>query len=221
MRRVPRLLAYFAGGWLGLFLVVNLTILLVGVMARAASKDPRDHGKHWPSITNLREVDDKLLVGAQPSAEDYRELAERGVTLVIDVRSSGAADAHNRDDPELLDSLGVKYVSVSMTDGQAPSPGKIRTFLDLVDSNEGRVYAHCGGGVGRSTSIAAAYQASLGQDPSVLEQVATGPPTIEQIWYVGTIRPNHPEHEISPIIAVVSRFVDMPRTVWGWATSLL
>jgi hypothetical protein len=55
----------------------------------------------------------------------------------------------------------------------------------------------------------------------VLEQLATGPPTIEQIWFVATLRPNHPEHHINPAVAVVSRVVDAPRAFYGWVKSML
>jgi uncharacterized protein (TIGR01244 family) len=209
-------------GWLGLFVVVNIVILLAGVAARWAGKDPQLRSDDWPGITHLREVDEKLLVGGQTTIEEYRELKEHGVTLVVDVRPSRDRNkAHDRDDPEELRKIGLDYASVPIPDGRAPTPAQIRDFLDVVDSAEGRVFAHCGGGVGRSTSIAAAYEASLGQDPSVLEQLAVGPPTLEQIWYVGTLEPNHPEHSISPVVAVVSRFVDSPRTVYGWLTGLL
>jgi hypothetical protein len=75
------------------------------------------------------------------------------------------------------------------------------------------------GGVGRSTSIAATFEAAQGQNPSVLEQLATGPPTIEQIWFVATLRPNHPDHRISPAVAAVSRAVDAPRGLYHWIKS--
>jgi protein tyrosine phosphatase (PTP) superfamily phosphohydrolase (DUF442 family) len=222
MKRIPRPLrplCLVVGGWLGLFLVVNLVILLSGVAARWAGNDPRVHGNRWPDITNLRVVDDRLLIGGETSPEQYRDLAERNVTLVIDTRTGGRADASS-DDPRQLAELGLDYMALPIPDGRAPTPAQIRRFLDLVETAGGRVFAHCGGGVGRSTSLAAAYEAAQGEDPSVLEQLATGPPTIEQIWFVSTLRPNHPDHGISPAVAVVSRVVDAPRGLYGWITSI-
>lgn len=222
IRRIPRPLrplCLVAAGWLGLFLAVNVVVVAAGVAARWAGKDPRLHGDGWPAITHLRLVDDRLLVGGETTPEQYRELAERDVTLVIDARAGGAADT-TTDDPQQLAELGLEYVSLRIPDGRAPTPAQIRRFLDAVAAADGRVFAHCGGGVGRSTSLAAAYEAAEGQDPSVLEQLAVGPPTIEQIWYVATLRPGHPEHHINPAIAVVSRIIDGPRTLYGWAASL-
>lgn len=219
MRRSLRVVGIAVASWVGVFLAVNVTILLAGVAARVAGKDPRLHNDDWPPITHLRMVDDKLLVGGQTSLPEYEGLKDQGVTLVVDVRPTfDRHKASERDDPEALRRIGLDYVSLPIPDGRAPTPDQIRRFLEIVDSADGRVYAHCGGGVGRSTSLAAAYEASQGQDPSVLEQLATGPPTLEQIWFVATLSPDEPEHAISPAVAVVSRAVDSPRTVYGWVT---
>lgn len=216
--RPVRIGVWVVGGWIGLFLVVNTSFVLAGLVARWAGKDPRLHDESWPGVTHLRMVDDRLLVGGQTTIEEYRELADHGVTLVIDARTGGRAD-QGEDDPEALARLGIDYAALPITDGRPPTPAQTRRFLQLVESADGRVFAHCGGGVGRSTSLAATYEAADGQDPSVAEQLAVGPPTIEQVWYVGTLDPGHPEHRVNPIVAVLSRIVDFPRTVWGWIMS--
>jgi uncharacterized protein (TIGR01244 family) len=219
VKRPLRWIAVVLGSWLGAFVVFQVWILLAGVAARAAGKDPQLHDDDWPDITHLRMVDDKVLFGGQTTTDEYAQLADHGVTRVIDVRGTQRFDQSNRDDPAALEALGLEYVSLPISDGRAPAPAEIRRFLELVDEADGRVFAHCGGGVGRSTSLAAAYEASRGQDPSVLEQLAVGPPTIEQIWFVGTLAPGEPEHHVSPVIAVTSRIVDAPRTLWGYLTS--
>src|SRR5512132_388204 len=130
MKRIPRPLrplCLVVGGWLGLFLVVNLVILLSGVAARWAGNDPRVHGNRWPDITNLRVVDDRLLIGGETSPEQYRDLAERNVTLVIDTRTGGRADASS-DDPRQLAELGLDYMALPIPDGRAPTPAQIRRF---------------------------------------------------------------------------------------------
>jgi len=212
------------GGWVGVFVLVNVVILLVGAMARWQGKDPQLHSDRWPDITHLRMVDHHLLVGGQTTLPQYRELKHHGVTLVVDVRpgrDASRGSRSERDDPEALRDLGLRYVSLPIPDGRAPTPDQIRRFLHIVDGNEGRVFAHCGGGVGRSTSLAAAYEAAHGKGPSAMEQLAVGPPTLEQIWFVATLRPDHPEHGISPVVAVTSRLVDAPRTVYGWVTDII
>jgi hypothetical protein len=93
-----------------------------------------------------------------------------------------------------------------------------RRVLDSTRSNGGLVFAHCGAGVGRAGSIAASYEAAKGRNPSVLEQVATGAPTIEQIWYVVALAPNDLGRKTNRVVAVVSRAVDMPRTIFNHLT---
>jgi protein tyrosine phosphatase (PTP) superfamily phosphohydrolase (DUF442 family) len=161
---VPRPLRWFgvfAGAWLGLFLVVNGVLLAVGAAARASGKDPQLHDDDWPDITHLRMVDDKLLFGGQTSPAEYAQLVDHGVTRIIDVRGTARADQSGRDDPVVLDQLGLEYVALPIPDGHAPTPAQIRRFIELVDEADGLVFAHCGGGVGRSTSLAAAYEASI------------------------------------------------------------
>lgn len=216
-----RRLTFVVTRWVGMFVVFQAIVTLAGAVARAAGKDPQLHDDDWPDITHLRRIDDKLLFGAQTTPREYARLVEHGVTRVIDLRGSERADQSGRDDPVVLDGLGLDYVSLPIPDGHAPTPEQIDRFLDLVDEADGLVYAHCGGGVGRSTSLAAAYQASLEQSPSVLEQVAVGPPSLEQIWFVGTLHPGRPEHEVPPAIALASRVIDGPRKTWGLIKSLL
>jgi uncharacterized protein (TIGR01244 family) len=217
-RRIGRRVFRVCVRWVAVFALVNAVILLMGVAARIAGKDPRLDDDSWPGIPNLRRVDDKLLVGGQPSDDDYRALAAKGITLVIDLRP--AIDGGPRADDEAhLAALGIRYAAVPVIDGRAPTPSQTRRFLELVQSNDGPVYAHCGGGVGRASSIAASYQAANGSNPSVLEQLATGPPTFEQIWYVATLDASHPEHKTNPVVAIVSRAVDLPRTLFNFVTS--
>ena len=222
MKRIPRSLRPFClvvGGWLALFLAVNIVVLLIGMAARWAGKDPRVQDDRWPDITNLRMVGDRLLVGGATSPEQYRELAERHVTLVIDMRTGGRADL-STDDPQQLTALGLDHA-----ERRSPMAGRRHQhrFGDFLTWWRPRMAVSsltAAGGVGRSTSIAATFEAAQGQNPSVLEQLATGPPTIEQIWFVATLRPNHPAHGISPAVAVVSRVIDAPRGLYGWVRSL-
>lgn len=219
MSRIPRLLRvplYLLGGWLALFVVVQVLTLVAGAAARWGGKDPQLQAEGWPDITHLRLVDDAVAFGAQPTLDQYRALADQGVTTVIDFREgSPAPRERGRDDPEALERLGIDYHALEVTDGEAPSRREIEAFLAIVEDADGIVFAHCSGGVGRSTTMAAVLEAARGHDPSVLEQVAVGPPTIEQMWFVGTLRPSHPVHRITPVVAVVSRVIDYPRTLWG------
>ncbi len=88
----------------------------------------------------------------------------------------------------------------------------------MVAAAPGRVFVHCGAGVGRTGTMAAAYLVQIGeQSPvaAVRRNLAVGPPSIEQIYYglgLGRDRLRQPPF---PVVAV-SRLMDAPRRLWPW-----
>jgi protein tyrosine phosphatase (PTP) superfamily phosphohydrolase (DUF442 family) len=192
--------------------VLSTGIMFAGVaVTRALGYDPRAHDDLLPGIKHLRWADDKLLVGAQPSRSNYAGLAELGVSLVVDVRT-GSDDDPILDDPEYLASLGVDYLRMPFRDGRAPSDSTVRRFVDAVETADGLVFMHCGGGVGRSASLQAAYQAARGRNPSLWEHLAIGPPTLEQAWFIVAAGRGDPTSE-NLAVSLVSRALDAPRRV--------
>lgn len=210
--RVPVLVV---AGYLALALIAQGTILAMMPLARLTGHDPRADGADLPTIQHLRQVDEKVWAGAQAEPADYRSLADRGVELVVDMRTGGPGDPR-KDDPAFLRSLGMEYLWLPITDGHAPAPAQVRRFAEAVAAADGPVYVHCGGGVGRTGTMVAAYLAATGRDPGVLEMMAVGPPTVEQIWHVGGLDPGEVE-PTWPAARVFSRFViDAPRTAVNW-----
>jgi protein tyrosine phosphatase (PTP) superfamily phosphohydrolase (DUF442 family) len=171
-----------------------------------------------PQIRHLRAVDDQLIFGAQPTAADYVGLAEQGVRIVIDLRTGTTADPR-LDDVEFLGSLGIEYVSLPLTDGHAPSPELLEEFFAAVEGSPGRVYVHCAAGVGRTTSVEMAYRSRFGLEHSVIQQLAVGPPTIEQIWFVAGLRNGQPT-KVPALVAMASRALDAPRHAVGWVRAV-
>jgi protein tyrosine phosphatase (PTP) superfamily phosphohydrolase (DUF442 family) len=209
-----RIVALVVGGYLGLVVLTTLLMFAGVLTARLLGRAPEKLDS-LPAIGHLRRVDDRLLAGAQPTRADYAALADAGVKVVVDLRT-GAPDDPNRDDPEYLASLGMDYVSLPTSDGHAPGAETVNRFIDIVDSAPGLVFMHCGGGVGRSTSLQAAYDAHLGRDPSFLDYLAIGPPTIEQAWFVAAVEPGDPTAG-NWFIQGMSRFLDAPRRLWSRA----
>ncbi|MGW0839960.1 phosphatase domain-containing protein [Streptomyces sp. NPDC002787] len=80
------------------------------------------------------------------------------------------------------------------------------------------MFVHCGAGVGRTRTMAAAYLVRTGQEDSpgaVWRNLSVGPPSIEQIYY-GLMRERERETAQPPLPAVaVSRLVDAPRRIWS------
>jgi protein tyrosine phosphatase (PTP) superfamily phosphohydrolase (DUF442 family) len=212
--RLARPLTFVLLGYIGVS-VVGKTVIWIGVVAgRLLDRDPRARDPSLPPIKHFRKVDERLWVAAQPRTNHYWDLAESGVRVVVDVRTGSRADPRP-DDPEFLRSLGLDYVWLPVPDGRAPDARTVERFTATVDNAAGIVFLHCGGGVGRSTSLTAAYKAANGQHPSLLEQMAVGPMSLEQAWFIAAVGKNG-RSPYSAVIRGLSRYVvDAPRVLWG------
>ena len=190
--------------YLGLVVVIQALVWAGVLVARVAGNDPTST---MDGVPNFRVVDERVWAGGQPDAEAYRALAEGGVRLVVDLRT-GAADDPNRDDPGLLESLGIAYVGLPVADGHVPSTVQVRRFATLVQGAPGRVYVHCGGGVGRTSALTAAYAKRSGAGAPFADMVAIGPHTLEQLWFVAT-------GDRNILVRRASELVDAPRRAWS------
>ncbi|MFE4963941.1 PEP/pyruvate-binding domain-containing protein [Streptomyces sp. NPDC056660] len=99
----------------------------------------------------------------------------------------------------------------------APMAVLVQRFLGVVADAPGRVFVHCGAGVGRTGTTAAAYLVGTGQQSpgaAVRRNLAVGPPSIEQIYYGLSLGPGRMRQPPFPVVAV-SRLVDAPRRLWS------
>jgi protein tyrosine phosphatase (PTP) superfamily phosphohydrolase (DUF442 family) len=162
-----------------------------------------------PGIHNLEVVDDGLWRGAAPSTKGYEALAASGVETVIDLR----AEEGIPDERPVLDRLGMDLVRIPIRDGQAPTSAQVSSFLDAVAASPGRVFVNCGAGVGRTGTMAAAYLFDTGSaSPSqaLLRNLEVGPPSLEQLFFVGGMGDGSFSAPPAPVTAL-SRFLDAPR----------
>jgi protein tyrosine phosphatase (PTP) superfamily phosphohydrolase (DUF442 family) len=190
--------------YLGLVLAIHALVWTGVVVARVAGNDPTST---MSAVPNFRVVDGRVWAGGQPDAEAYRALAEGGVRLVVDLRT-GAADDPRKDEPAFLGSLGIAYVSLPVADGHVPSTGQVARFAALVQGAPGRVYVHCGGGVGRTSALTAAYAERSGAGVPFADLVAVGPHTLEQLWFVAT-------GDRNVVVRRASEVADAPRRAWS------
>ncbi|MFD0684792.1 dual specificity protein phosphatase family protein [Actinomadura fibrosa] len=199
------------------WLVVSLWMLAMTGAARAEERDRGTAGAEpaadVPGIKNFVRVDGRLWRGAAPSGDGYRWLAARGVRTVVDLRAEELSPAALARPGR----AGLTVVRIPVRDGQAPSADQVARFLAAVEGARGPVFVHCGAGVGRTGSMAAAYLVRTGQadaKDATLRSLAVGPPTLEQLSFMRGLGTRGAARPPAPLVAL-SRVADSPRRSWS------
>jgi len=127
-------------------------VLAIGTAALAKRhSDPAFSNIH---IRNFGKMDDRFYRGAQPDESDYKDLKALGIRTVIDLTDHPTS--YEKRDAE---ALGMRYVSIPMSDSSYPKQESIDAFLKLVnDPATGKFFAHCAGGRHRTGVMGAVYR---------------------------------------------------------------
>ncbi|HEY66798.1 MAG TPA: dual specificity protein phosphatase family protein [Thermoflexia bacterium] len=111
-------------------------------------------------IRSVSQITPQLHVGGQYRRRGWPRLASRGITAVVNMRiefddnDAGIA-------PE-------RYLHLPTVNDEAPTLEQLRAgvaFIAEEIARGGGVYVHCGAGVGRAATMAAAYLISTGLTP--------------------------------------------------------
>ena len=208
--RIMRIMGRVLVGFVAFLVVGNLVIFVGTVWARHTTSVPA--APSMPGVGNFQVVDDFVWRGSAPSAEGLRSLATYGVTTIIDLR----AEEDLQVDEILMGDLGLKRVTIPMRDGQAPTTTQVQRFLAAVNNADGRVFVHCGAGVGRTGTLVASYLVATGQVNgfgAVRRNLAVGPPSLEQLAFAASLDAGDVRRPPVPVVAV-SRVLDAPRRIW-------
>jgi len=132
-----------------------ITILLLATAASAQQTLPAENNASVQvRIKNFGQMDARFYRGAQPSKQDYKDLAAMGIKTVIDLRD----DPQSYERP-LVESLGMKYINIPMLGKQYPTPEVTEMFLKTVsDPATGKFFVHCAGGRHRTGAMGAVYR---------------------------------------------------------------
>src|SRR5215467_13765962 len=106
----------------------KLTAIVALTFAFAAAAVAKTHSD--PAFSNIKiknfgKMDDRLYRGAQPKEEDYKDLAALGIKTVVDLTDSPASY-----EKRSVESLGMHYVNIPMSDSTYPKQESIDTFLN-------------------------------------------------------------------------------------------
>jgi len=109
-----------------------------------------------PGIPNAGRVSDSLYRGAQPRYAGYQQLQHLGVSIIVDLRSSGSAQAAEQ---RAVESLGMRHVAIPTSGFFGPTDNQVATFLKLLRDNPGKkTFVHCYFGDDRTGVMVAAYR---------------------------------------------------------------
>lgn len=137
------------------------------------------YGRGMPFITGVPMlrygmVTPQLCVGAQFNARGKRVLEQQGFNACVNMRIE-------KDDAALGLAL-ERYLHLPTVDDEAPSMEHLErgaVFIRDVIAGQGKVYIHCGAGVGRAPTMAAAYLVAEGHSlREALEMIRAARPFI-------------------------------------------
>src|SRR5438309_9857165 len=103
-------------------------VIVLAIGTAALAKGHSDPAFSNIKIRNFGKMDDRFYRGAQPDESDYKDLKALGVKTVIDLQDR-PTNYEKRD----VETLGMRYVNIPMSDSSYPKEESINAFLKLVN----------------------------------------------------------------------------------------
>lgn len=93
-------------------------------------------------IRNFLPLNENLLTGGMPTAEQMKLAAEAGVRVVLNLAPFDPEQDLAGED-KLAESLGMKYINIPV-DWEAPTKQNLEEFIKAMDENQnGKMFVHC------------------------------------------------------------------------------
>ncbi|MCP4250954.1 MAG: hypothetical protein GY778_28285 [bacterium] len=125
--------------------VVTAVLFSLPGCARSLHGRPVVHAEpvsDWDGIERLSR-DGGVYFGGQPTAEALRAAPERGVRVVVNLRSEPEMSALGFDEAGLVRELGMEYVAIPVTPSTF-GPEDADRLKDVLSRTSGPVLIHCG-----------------------------------------------------------------------------
>ncbi|MAJ47742.1 MAG: hypothetical protein CMJ57_10510 [Planctomycetaceae bacterium] len=100
-----------------------------------------------PGIERLERIDERFLVGSEPSADSIASLQQEGVKVLLSVDG-------RRPQLEQARELGIRVVHLPIGYDRVP-PDQVRSLVRLLQEESGPFYIHCHQGKHRGPAVAA------------------------------------------------------------------
>ncbi|MGL5046954.1 MAG: protein tyrosine phosphatase family protein [Shewanella sp.] len=148
-----------------------LALLLGSSLANAANV-----ATEFESLGNIKDVRalqqqaPQLLTSGLPSEQQFAQLKQAGVDVVINLMPNSSKDAH-LDERKLVTQAGMDYVYIPV-DWQNPKVEEVEAFFTAMDQHKGKnVLVHCLANY-RASAFAYLYQLKQGQKPEIEKTMA-------------------------------------------------
>ncbi|MCY4018305.1 MAG: dual specificity protein phosphatase [Chloroflexi bacterium] len=126
-------------------------------------------------LWQLSEVRPQLYLGGQHSARGYRNMRQRGISAIINMREQRFSDVD-------AGIAGDRHLHLATIDNSPPAVADLSRGAEFARdeiARGGKVYIHCGVGVGRAPTMAAAYLISTGLTPQdALQEIKQARPFV-------------------------------------------
>ncbi len=126
-------------------------------VAAPSSVDYKTPGKKIEDLPNFHMVHPYLYRGGEPTATGMKQLEQKGVKTVIDLR---AASFRTKAEAQQAEALGMKYINLPMS-AKAPTESQLSTFTKAVEEaqkNNEPVFLHCAHGSDRTGCLVGVWR---------------------------------------------------------------
>ena len=131
-------------------------LLLCASTDYARAQDAALDQKQSEALPRFNRVNEKLYRGAQPRPEGFKQLAERGITTVINLRDD---DERALLEESQVKAAGLRYFNIPFNRRGPPTEAQVDQVLSLIDDEEnGVVFIHCQRGQDRTGMVVALYR---------------------------------------------------------------
>lgn len=133
-----------------------VAVCAVSLMLAAVSFGQWKTHEQFPNVTikNFGQMDQRFFRGGQPEREEFKSLKDIGIDTVINLRNDPKSY-----EKEIVESLGMKYIHIPMSDKKYPEDGTAEKFMAAIsDPSTGEFFVHCAGGKHRTGAMGAVYR---------------------------------------------------------------